>query len=174
MPKFARLDKAPNYFTISSLQTGNDTTTVTTVNLPNASIPTQGSVTIIELIKINLSQMTAWTTIDVGDGWTVGLDTSTPTTTSTTTACAHPSCLWFYTVKPGSTMTSAVGGGFFESKLFDLTDGDGHGLLVATDVLNFFNMSTATGIANQWVAKVWYKWRRVTIEEYVGIVQSQL
>lgn len=73
-----------------------------------------------------------------------------------------------------ATNSATVGGGIWEGHTVDLTDGDGHGLLVATDQLTFFVCSLTTGVANRFVAKVWYKWRTVTIEEYVGIVQSQL
>lgn len=60
----------------------------------------------------------------------------------------------------------------------DLTDGAGHGMLVATDSV-FFGLLNPTGYgasgANTLGAQVdlLYRWKDVSIEEYIGIVQSQ-
>lgn len=58
MPRGFRTDKAPNYFTVNLVQSAGDANTTLAVDLPNATIPTGRSVTIIELIKINFAQIT--------------------------------------------------------------------------------------------------------------------
>lgn len=58
----------------------------------------------------------------------------------------------------------------------DLTDGAGHGLLVAVDKLYFtgetVNQSTQ-GIGQIMNCKIMYRFKEVTLEEYIGIVQGQ-
>src|SRR3546814_5469238 len=56
---------------------------------------------------------------------------------------------------------------------FDLTDGSGRGILVATGSL-YLNLNTVnTGRINYVHAKIIYRLKNVTLQEYVGIVQSQ-
>src|SRR3546814_274171 len=56
---------------------------------------------------------------------------------------------------------------------FDLTDGSGRGILVATDTI-YLNINTInTGRINYVHAKILYRLKNVTLQEYVGIVQSQ-
>lgn len=66
----------------------------------------------------------------------------------------------------------------------DLTDGDGHGVLVATDGITLVlsgqlsNESTAGGSNITWdnvniLCEVLYRYKKVSLTEYVGIVQSQ-
>ena len=57
----------------------------------------------------------------------------------------------------------------------DLTDGAGHGILVATDSI----ILGGGGHASLWIAgtgaaiSILYRFKHVTLEEYIGIVQSQ-
>lgn len=60
----------------------------------------------------------------------------------------------------------------------DLTDGAGHGILVATDnvyvnLVTVIAGSTGTGVASSCLCKILYRWKEVSLEEYIGIVQSQ-
>jgi len=55
----------------------------------------------------------------------------------------------------------------------DLSDGAGHGTLIATDQIFFQIASSNTGAQNTAAVKVWYRWKNVSLQEYVGIVQSQ-
>lgn len=55
----------------------------------------------------------------------------------------------------------------------DLTDQAGHGILVASDKLFIHNVATATGQGQIVTVKLWYRWKTVTLTEYIGIVQSQ-
>lgn len=59
----------------------------------------------------------------------------------------------------------------------DLTDGAGHGILVAVDKLYFtaetVNMGAGGGAAILFNARLMYRFKEVTLEEYIGIVQGQ-
>lgn len=55
----------------------------------------------------------------------------------------------------------------------DLTDQAGHGVLLATDNVYVCVWSTGTGAANSVAARLEYRFKEVTLAEYVGIVQSQ-
>jgi len=55
----------------------------------------------------------------------------------------------------------------------DLTDGAGHGVLVATDQIYCQISSSSTGAAQTCAGKIWYRWKNVGLAEYIGIVQSQ-
>lgn len=57
--------------------------------------------------------------------------------------------------------------------VIDLTDGAGHGILVATDNLYFQTTTVNYGAAAGFAAKVLYRWKTVGLTEYIGIVQSQ-
>ena len=60
-----------------------------------------------------------------------------------------------------------------DPNIVDLTDGAGHGVLVATDNI-FMGINTAnfTGTAT-FSCKILYRFKEVGITEYIGIVQSQ-
>lgn len=65
-----------------------------------------------------------------------------------------------------------------EPAVHDLTDNAGHGILVATDnvfvsLATIIGASTGTGVINSALCKLLYRWKEVTLEEYIGIVQSQ-
>ena len=60
-----------------------------------------------------------------------------------------------------------------EPFVVDHTDGAGHGIMIATD--NIFFAATSSGFtgATTCKAKVLYRFKQITLEEYIGIVQSQ-
>jgi len=57
--------------------------------------------------------------------------------------------------------------------MYDCTDGDGHGVLVATD--NLWLQVDTTGFTNAatFRIKILYRFKKVKLVEYIGIVQSQ-
>lgn len=55
----------------------------------------------------------------------------------------------------------------------DLTDGAGHGVLVATDNLFIQAVTSAQGGADTFRFKILYRFKKVSLVEYIGIVQSQ-
>lgn len=60
-----------------------------------------------------------------------------------------------------------------EPYMMDLTDGAGHGVLVATDTL-FLDVQTTNFTATATFAvKILYRFKEVALSEYIGIVQGQ-
>lgn len=54
-----------------------------------------------------------------------------------------------------------------------LHDGAGHGILIGTDSIFLTVISTGTLQPNSFVAKILYRWKEVSLAEYIGIVQAQ-
>lgn len=60
-----------------------------------------------------------------------------------------------------------------DPQCWDFTDGAGHGILIATDNL-FIQANTANqGAASTFRWKLSYRFKKVSLVEYIGIVQSQ-
>jgi len=65
--------------------------------------------------------------------------------------------------------------------IHDLTDGDGHGILVATDNIwltaqlsdSAIGGTSSGPISGTVSAELFYRFKKVTLQEYIGIVQSQ-
>ena len=99
------------------------------------------------------------------------LVTSNPDTTSAHTVYQDPNCIWFNRKIVGLLTSGAFVLDFSEQ---DLTDGDGHGKLVATDsIFCYFDTSGITTTAFTVVWKIWYRFVAVGLVDYLGIVQSQ-
>lgn len=73
------------------------------------------------------------------------------------------------------TVVATVAGFLYydSAKKIDLTDEAGHGFLVATDQIFLGVNSSTTGIGNNYVARLRYRFKDVALEEYIGIVQGQ-
>lgn len=59
--------------------------------------------------------------------------------------------------------------------IVDLTDGAGNGVLAATDqlFLGVANSAFTAGGTVKWGCRLLYRWKNVSLAEYIGIVQSQ-
>lgn len=55
----------------------------------------------------------------------------------------------------------------------DMTDGAGHGMLIATDSIFLQTQSTTTSLTNSCTCRFLYRFKKVSLAEYIGIVQSQ-
>ncbi len=58
-------------------------------------------------------------------------------------------------------------------KVYDCTDAAGHGVLIATDSIFINATSSNQTAANRYDWKILYRFKRVALAEYIGIVQSQ-
>lgn len=76
-------------------------------------------------------------------------------------------------IRGAFTAAGTYGTSYFDPLTIDLTDGQGHGIIVATDFL--FLAVTSTGFVgnNSAVIKMLYRFKDVNLAEYIGIVQSQ-
>lgn len=181
MPKHSH-DIYPQYFTVKLQQTSNDSTEILTINLPLPRIPTSGKATILEILWIeycmpvwkfnNATASTQYYTIGVStqntaispttnpqdfitkgttiDYWIAGINTATAT------AAFNP----FYDPMNGK----------FKS---DLQSNDGKGFLIANDSIYLSFATSNTGGASYITARFYYRFVDVSIQEYVGLVQSQ-
>lgn len=61
----------------------------------------------------------------------------------------------------------------FDPVVIDLTDGAGHGVLVATDNIFVGAVTTGYNAAGTFRWKILYRFKEVSLVEYIGIVQSQ-
>lgn len=62
---------------------------------------------------------------------------------------------------------------YSDPQVFDFTDGAGHGVLVATDAIYLQAITTGYVGAGVFAWKLLYRWKEVSLTEYIGIVQSQ-
>ena len=60
-----------------------------------------------------------------------------------------------------------------DPQVWDLTDGDGHGVLVASDSIWVAGVTTNQLAASTFRAKILYRFKEVSLVEYIGLVQSQ-
>lgn len=95
---------------------------------------------------------------------------------SATVNISEPSC---FALQQKSQVSAFTAGGTVVANMtvdpfqIDLTDGQGHGVLIATDNIYFAIDSDNTGAVQTAYAKILYRWKDVSQTEYVGIVQSQ-
>lgn len=166
-------DVNPQLMTVDLIQTANDTATVVQLNLPIPRLPTkQGKNLVIELLWIEYFFL-GWNTAPGSTSQTLVTVTTSPAIgTSIRNALNDPRIIdaWF------RLFANATSAGFQDvavSHESQLTDEAGHGLLIATDSLYFGLYSTGTLSTNNMVLKLAYRWKEVSLVEYIGIVQSQ-
>ena len=89
---------------------------------------------------------------------------------------ADPRCLAMFRHEIRNAFTAA-GTGILDiqedPREMDLTDGAGHGMLVATDNIYLQGQSAGFTAAVRFNWKILYRFKRVSLVEYIGIVQSQ-
>lgn len=161
-------DVNPQILTASVIQSAADTTTSLEIPVPIARFQTKkGRSIVMEILKVKY---------DFGDIVTPGGAVNIAALLSTAASPAgtiDPTV--FSSTKLDGIFATAVGFAYFPRGPFtdDLSDGAGHGFLVATDSM-FLQLSSAnTAIANTCVAKIYYRFKEVALEEYIGIVAGQ-
>lgn len=167
-------DWNPQTYSISVLQSGADANTVGTFPTPIPRFGTGGSTTspVIEILRVHffvddLAAIAAQTSLVC---W---LATSNLGTTITGQAALLDPRTFAWLSLDGIFATAAGFAYQTRSFEFNLTDGSGRGLLVATDSITMGVTSLNTGRTNTIGAKILYRMKNITLQEYVGIVQSQ-
>lgn len=168
-------DVNPQELVFSLTQTGGDATTVGNIQLPIPRLPTvKGKNLVVELLWaqffLSTPSLPAAGAI-AGRAASVTTRPNPPTTFNDIFSDPRALALYYQTFAAAAGSTP-----FGDQKAFheeDLTDGAGHGILVATDVLYFAILTAATGQANNIVFRLGYRFKQVSLEEYIGIVQSQ-
>ena len=171
-------DVNPQWLNCPTLtQSGADTTTTQEVNINLSKLPTSpNSAIVMEILKIlltttplpNIASVT-----EVLDQIVATVSTSTGGTTA----------LAFNDSRVIAQLTQQQRGAFTAAGTYantlpgvleaDLTDGAGHGMLVATDSIFLQCSSTTTGNSNVVSCKILYRFKKIGLTEYIGIVQQQ-
>jgi hypothetical protein len=172
-----RKDKYAQYFDVALTQPSTDGAIQAAVNLPVPRIPTAGKATIIEIVSIEYgltdSKMSA-----TGSGQVLILvslddrtaDASTGTLITQSIYNGHTIDYWILR------QHQTTAGGIYATEhptTHSMETNDGYGFLVATDKL-YISMDTTGGTAAMAaVVTVFYRYVEVSVNEYVGIIQSQ-
>lgn len=171
-------DVNPQFMQVSAAQSAGDTTTTTTLALPIQRLPTGGRAQVVEVLRVGYFPRSTLpasaSATEVLDSISVAVSTSSFGTTSAN--FSEPRVISYWQIAQRSAFTAA---GTYMAAYppvpfwHDLTDGAGHGLLVATDNLYIQVSSSGTGQTNTVDVKLLYRWKNVGLQEYVGLVQSQ-
>lgn len=159
-------DVNPQWFTIQLSQSAADTTTTQGFNIPIQRLKTQGRAQVLEILKIY------WFYTNPAEVDSQGAFFLTTNNTSAITVVTNSPGLIDFVFYASKITTS---GSYLDDrpKIHDLTDGAGHGYLVATDSVYLQIQSNATSVANSCTVRMLYRWKNVSLPEYIGIVQSQ-
>lgn len=169
-------DVSPQLLSINLAQTVANTYAEASIAIPQsrfASNPTEAVV--IEILKVfwNLGEPD---TNPSAAGNLISIQANLSTRSSATLlGFGNPTVIDMSekTVRGAFTAAGSYGMLGFEPQIHDLTDGAGHGVLVATDLL-FVGVNTANFVAVSSVnLKVLYRFKRIGLAEYIGIVQAQ-
>lgn len=159
-------DVSPQWMTFSAVQSGADTTTTTTQAIPVQRLPSGTRAQVMEVLKV----MWDFPAVVEADS-SIACYLSTSSFGTTGTNIGEPRV---FAGRATSTAITTSGMVIFERiKLDDLTDGAGHGVLIATDNIYAQVVSASTSLTNTVRLKLLYRWKNVPLPEYIGIVQSQ-
>lgn len=183
MPKRVRGDQLtggsrdvnPQFMHGRATQSGNDATTTTTFRTPITRIPDSDRVTIMELLKVYVDFAQLNGTAVAETNYDLQIQFSTVSLGTNTVAWDDPNVFAKAQVTQRKAFTAGGSYAVVYNEPFelDLTDGAGHGILIATDSIYGQVSSANTGTTNTVYFKLLYRFKEVGLIEYVGIVQSQ-
>lgn len=161
-------DVNPQYMHLTMVQSADDTTTTTAFPIPIQRLQNAGRAQVMEVIKViwDNSLNPAVITSD----YRAFLSTSSSGTTAQTAGNTRVFD-WLSKIKVAVTAAGIVSDE--GPVIHDLTDGAGHGFLIATDNIFMQIVSAATSGPLTQNCKILYRWKDVSTIEYVGIVQGQ-
>lgn len=163
---------------VTTAPAGADDYAVTELALPipRVGTPVKGKSVIIEILKVSYTR-DATDDADVTGSFWCFLSTNTARTQSETSDAASlridmtSSQAFAFSRRRWLTTTS---GSVMEplTWAYDMTDGNGNGYLIATDKLFLVTGSAGTGPSST-RCEILYRFFGASLEEYIGIVQSQ-
>lgn len=171
-------DVNPQFMTGVATQSAADTTTTTGYQIPvQRTSNRSGQAIVMEVLKV----FTISTTLPAQASVTETIDSITTAITTKSFGVTgilfnEPTIISYQQDVQRGAFTA---GGTYavaypdRPRMFDLTDGAGHGFLVATDQVYVQVASSGTGVVNSTYFKIYYRWKNVGLEEYIGIVQGQ-
>lgn len=170
-------DVSPQWMSFNASQSGADTSTTTTQAIPVQRNPRGGGAQVMEVLKVMFTSTgvpACASATEALDSIDCFLSTTSFGTTATTwseprvfagdgiaSRCAFTAAGTYFAIMPSSI------------RQYDYTDGAGHGILIATDNIFAQVNSVGTGATNVYRVKILYRWKNVSLQEYIGIVQAQ-
>lgn len=170
-------DVNPQWVAFGVVQSGNDIATTGSLALPisPSMVSRDDHALVIELLKVQFiwaldaTQAPAlpqqWlailTTADVPSG----VPESTLLTSTQTVVCHKTAAFQF-----GAGATIAV---IDRAPVIDVTDGAGHGLVIAARNIFLTVLTTGTAISNRVTARMLYRYKEVRLTEYLTLAQFQ-
>lgn len=189
-------DVNPQFISWQVSQTSTDATTTLALAVPIQRLSQgAGRAQVLEVLKVKYEANTvggsngtetphryatplsnlAPSTVDFQTVHSLSVAISTRSFATTTVGYQDPTVFSFYNIVRFGAFTA--GGSYAvlitEPYTDDLTDGAGHGFLVATDNIYFQISSVATNAPQSCRGKLYYRWKNVSLQEYIGIVQGQ-
>lgn len=160
-------DVSPQTLTVLVDQSAADTARSIEIPLPVTRIASDQAPTIIEILKVKYYNYSNYVETDND----IEVFLSTKDISTAARFYGNAACFSAF----GRAIRITTSGSWVNVEPFtdDLNDGAGHGILIATDKIFAYITSGSTGIANQVDVKITYRFKRVSVLEYVGIVQSQ-
>lgn len=169
-------DVSPQFLNGTVVLSAANTFTETPVSIPVQRISPQNpsSAIIIELLKIyvNMPEVDATNAAETYYSAKVSFNTSSFTTFPNINQ-PHVIMGAERIVHRAFTAAGTYESTYVDPVVIDLTDGAGHGVLVATDNIYVDAITAAYSNPAIFAYKLLYRWKRVGLTEYIGIVQSQ-
>lgn len=166
----------PQLMSFFAAQSAADTTTTTTQAIPVQRLPQGGRAQVLEVLKVAF-RPSGWGAIAATTEVADTMDIFVSTKNFGTTAILFSEPTVFAGISRLQRGAFTAGGTYARTEddiiWQDCTDGAGHGILVATDNIFVQIQSTGTGVTVSCGVKLLYRWKNVSLQEYVGIVQSQ-
>lgn len=172
-------DVNPQTLLLAVTQSAPDTVATFGLPLPIPRYPNQnGRSIVMELLSIEFNRVVLNAPAPGSINWYQNLTTNPAAPTGATFVATVGSQLndprvisdWNTQLDTGAALSSIV---INNDYIQDLTDEAGHGILVATDNIYMNLITVATGVANSGYCRITYRFKEVSLQEYIGIVQSQ-
>lgn len=173
-------DVNPQYLQGALTLSAANTATEVTIGTPIVRVGPQtgGEAIIMELIKlwVDMPLVDQDNAAATARNFRLSLATASSGTTPAVALLDEGRCLAFTEYQLRNAFTAAGTGVLSEVVnpiCWDFTDNAGHGILVATDNIFVAAITTGQAAASTFRWKLSYRFKRVSLVEYIGIVQSQ-
>lgn len=170
-------DVNPQWLSADCVQTGQNATTTSTITLPIDPTNAGRQPTVIEVLKVFLDADNETPTNNTST-WSVVIGLTTKSTGMGTSPTAVGNGLsdpfvfafasWANFGVAASTSAPTI-----TPQLIDLTDGAGHGLIIATPKVYCTVSTSDCGAAVTGRVKILYRFKKAVLQEWIGLLQSQ-
>lgn len=159
-------DVNPQFLSFQAVQAVANTTISGEVPLPIQRLQTRGEAQVVEVLKVYFTSGNN----DPND-YSYEVAISTKNFGSVAPGFADPTVFAAYQHSTQFTVSGTTD--IDHPFVLDLTDGAGHGILIGTDKIYWNAFSNGLTSVLTMDVKILYRFKNVSVIEYVGIVQSQ-